>query len=135
MDWFPIHYFHDKEKISDNKFVKTLTDATTLTGIVAGIEWLSKKVIKEPMNFDPSSNLMNYVEFTMDVVATSSCSKTKSWRLQDFAFFFFIYQNGKYDHENSKRDHPRTNWDYKESVVEEEVNERLPGKHGEATNK
>lgn len=117
--------------------MKTSTDTTTLTGIVAGIEWLLKKVIKEPRNFDPSSNLMNYVEFTMDVVATSSCSKTTSWRLQDFAFFFFffIYQNGKCDHENSKRDHPRTNWDYKESVVEEEVNERLPGKHGEPTNK
>ena len=78
MDRFPIHYFHDREKISDNKFVKTSTDTTTLTGIVAGIEWLLKKVIKEPRNFDPSSNLMNYVEFTMDVVATSSCSKTTS---------------------------------------------------------
>ena len=76
-----------EKKISDNKFVKTSTDTTTLTGIVAGIEWLLKKVIKEPRNFDPSSNLMNYVEFTMDVVATSSCSKTTSCLF----FFFFSY--------------------------------------------
>ena len=42
--------------MSDNKLVKTLTDSA------AGIGFLAKKVIKEPMTSDPSSNLMNYVE-------------------------------------------------------------------------
>ena len=45
--------------MSDNKLVKTIMDAATLTGLVAGIGWISKKVTA-----DPSSNIMNYVKFT-----------------------------------------------------------------------
>ena len=45
--------------MSDNKLAKTLTDA-------AGI--------KEPMTSDPSSNLMNYVKFTV-VIAASLATK------------------------------------------------------------
>ena len=45
-----------------NKLVKTLTDSAISTGLVAGIGWVAKKVIKEPMTSDPSSNLMNYAE-------------------------------------------------------------------------
>lgn len=41
----------------------------------------------------------------------------------------------KCDYENSKRDYLRINWDYKEFVVEEEVNEWLFGKYGELINK
>ena len=50
--------------MSDNKLVKTLTDSATLTGLAAGLCWIEKKVIKELMTSDPSSNLMNYVKFT-----------------------------------------------------------------------
>ena len=50
--------------MSDNKLVKTILDAATLTGIVAGIGWAAKKVTKENFTNDPSSNVMNYVKFT-----------------------------------------------------------------------
>jgi len=46
--------------MSDNKLVKTIMDAATLTGLAAGIGWVSKKVLKE----DVSTNVMNYVKFT-----------------------------------------------------------------------
>ena len=49
--------------MSDNKLVKTILDAATLTGIVAGIGWVSKKVVKENLTSDPSSNVMNYGKF------------------------------------------------------------------------
>ena len=32
--------------MSDNKLVKTITDATVLTGLVAGIGWIAKNVVK-----------------------------------------------------------------------------------------
>ena len=35
-----------------------------LTGLVAGIGWVSKKVLKENLTSDPSSNVMNYAKFT-----------------------------------------------------------------------
>ena len=44
---------------SDNKLVKTIIDAATLTGLAAGIGWISKKVVKESMMADPSANVMN----------------------------------------------------------------------------
>ena len=54
--------------MSDNKLVKTILDGATLTsivtGIVAGIGWVSKKVMKEHLTSDPSSNIMNSVKFT-----------------------------------------------------------------------
>ena len=50
--------------MSDNKLVKTILDAATLTAIVAGIGWISKKVAKENFTPDPSSNAMNYAKFT-----------------------------------------------------------------------
>ena len=56
--------------MSDNKLVKTLTDSATLTGLAAEIGWVVKKVIKEPMSSDPSSNLMNYVQLTVVIVAS-----------------------------------------------------------------
>ena len=56
--------------MSDNKLVKTLTDAAGITGLVAGIGFLARKVIKKPMTSDPSSNLMNYVKFTVVIVAS-----------------------------------------------------------------
>ena len=50
--------------MTDNKLVKTILEAATLTGIAAGIGWVSKKVLKENLTPDPSSNVMNYVKFT-----------------------------------------------------------------------
>lgn len=47
--------------MTDNKLVKTLTDAATITGLADGFGWIANKVIKEPMTSDPSSNLKNYV--------------------------------------------------------------------------
>ena len=60
--------------MSDNKLVKTLTDAATVTGLAAGIRFLAKKGINESMTSDPSSNLMNYVKFTV-VIAASLATK------------------------------------------------------------
>ena len=61
---------HELKKIifqyimSDNKLVKTILDAATVTGIAAGIGWIAKKVAKENFTPDPSSNVMNYAKFT-----------------------------------------------------------------------
>ena len=56
--------FFFKYSMSDNKLVKTIMDAVTLTGIAAGIDWIGKKVVKENFTNDPSSNVMNYAKFT-----------------------------------------------------------------------
>ena len=50
--------------MSDNKLVKTIMDAATITGLVAGIGWVAKKVVRENFTSDPSSSAMNYVKFT-----------------------------------------------------------------------
>lgn len=50
--------------MADNKLVKTIMDAATLTGPAAGIGWIANKVVKENFTSDPSSDLMNYVNFT-----------------------------------------------------------------------
>ena len=55
--------------MSDNKLVKTIMDAATLTGIAAGIGWIGKKVVKENFTNDPSSNVMNYAKFTAVLAA------------------------------------------------------------------
>ena len=60
--------------MSDNKLVKTILDAATLTGIAAGIGWIGKKVVKENFTNDSSSNVMNYAKFT-DVMAGSIALK------------------------------------------------------------
>ena len=50
--------------MSDNKLVKTTLDAATLTGLASLIGWIAKKVVKENLTNDPSSNIMNYAKFT-----------------------------------------------------------------------
>ena len=50
--------------MSDNKLVKTIMEAATLTGIAAGIGWASRKVLKEEVTANPATNIMNYVKFT-----------------------------------------------------------------------
>lgn len=54
--------------------MKTLTDSATLTRLAAGIRWVAKKVIKESMTSDSSSNLINYVKF-IAVIAASFAAK------------------------------------------------------------
>ena len=51
--------------MSDNKLVKTVIEAATLTGLAAGIGWAAKKVVKENFTLDPSSSAMNYVKFSV----------------------------------------------------------------------
>ena len=59
---------------TDNKLVKTVMDAAVLTGIVAGIGWGAKKVLKENFTSDPSSSGMNYAKFSA-VVAGAIAAK------------------------------------------------------------
>ena len=61
--------------MSDNKLVKTILDAATLTGITAGIGWIAKKAVKENFTPDPSSNVMNYVKFTAAMAASIALKK------------------------------------------------------------
>ena len=63
--------------MSDNKLVKSILDAATITGLVAGIGWIGRKIIKEDLTKDPSANLMNYVKFTA-VMAGSIASEEVS---------------------------------------------------------
>ena len=39
--------------MSDNKLVKSILDAATITGLVAGIGWIVKKTTKENFTADP----------------------------------------------------------------------------------
>ena len=43
--------------MADNKLVKTIMDAVTLTGLAAGIGWIAKKVVKEKFTSEPSANV------------------------------------------------------------------------------
>ena len=52
------------DTLSENKLVKTIFDAATLTGLAAGIGWIARTVAKEDFTADPSSNVMNYAKFT-----------------------------------------------------------------------
>ena len=61
--------------MTDNKLVKTILDAATLTGIVAGIGWATKKGVKEHLTSDPSSNVMNYAKFTAVMTAAIALKK------------------------------------------------------------
>ena len=61
--------------MADNKLVKTILDAATLTGIAAGIGWASKKVLKENLTQDPSSDVMNFVKFTAVMAGSMALKK------------------------------------------------------------
>ena len=61
--------------MSDNKLVKTIMDATTFTGLAAGIGWAAKKVLKENFTSDPSSSAMNYVQFTAAMAGSIALKK------------------------------------------------------------
>ena len=57
--------------MSDNKLVKTILDAATLTGI----GWAAKKVAKENFTSDPSSSAMNYAKFTAVMAGSIALKK------------------------------------------------------------
>ena len=61
--------------MSENKLVKTIMDAATLTGLAAGIGWAAKKVVKENFTSDPSSSAMNYVQFTAVMAGSIALKK------------------------------------------------------------
>jgi len=61
--------------MSDNKLVKTVTDAATLTGLATGIGWAAKKVVKENFTSDPSSSAMNYMQFTAVMAGSIALKK------------------------------------------------------------
>ena len=61
--------------MSDNKLVKSLLDAATITGLVAGIGWIGRKIIKEDLTKDPSANAMNYVKFTAVMAGSIALKK------------------------------------------------------------
>ena len=61
--------------MSDNKLVKSLLDAATITGLVAGIGWIGRKIIKEDLTKDPSANAMNYVKFTAVMAGSITVKK------------------------------------------------------------
>ena len=61
--------------MSDNKLVKSILDAATITGLVAGIGWIGKKAVKESFTADPSANIMNYVKFTAVMAGSIALKK------------------------------------------------------------
>ena len=88
--------------MSDNKLVKTIVEAATLTGFTAGIGWVAKKVLKENFTSDPSSSAMNYAKFSA-VMAGSIALKQyledqkilpdKYWKLIGKMRLLHIYTN------------------------------------------
>ena len=58
--------------MSNNKLVKTVIDAATLTLLAAGIGWAAKKVVKENFTSDPSSSFMNYVRVAASMTVLTS---------------------------------------------------------------
>ena len=61
--------------MSDNKLVKSILDAATITGLVAGIGWIVEKTTKENFTADPSANVMNYVKFTAAMAVSIALKK------------------------------------------------------------
>ena len=61
--------------MSDNKLVKSILDAATITGLVAGIGWIERKIIKEDLTKDPSASAMNYVKFTAVMAGSIALKK------------------------------------------------------------
>ena len=61
--------------MSDNKLVKSILDAATITALVAGIGWIGRKTIKENFTADPSANIMNYVKFTVAMAGSIALKK------------------------------------------------------------
>ena len=61
--------------MSDNKLVKSIIDAATITSLVAGIGFLGRKIIKEDLTKDPSADLMNFIKFTAVMAGSIALKK------------------------------------------------------------
>ena len=61
--------------MSDNKLVKSLLDAATITGLVTGIGWIGRMIIKEDLTKDPSASVMNYGKFTVVMAGSIALKK------------------------------------------------------------
>ena len=61
--------------MSDNKLVKSIMDAATITGLVAGIGFLGRKIIKEDLTKDPRADLMNFIKFTAVMAGSIALKK------------------------------------------------------------
>ena len=61
--------------MSDNKLVKSILDAATITGIDAGIGWIGEKTIKENFTAYPSANIITYVKFTAVMAGSIALKK------------------------------------------------------------
>ena len=61
--------------MSDNKLVKSILDAATITGLVAGIGWIVKKTTKVNFTADSSANIMNYVKFAAVMAGSIALKK------------------------------------------------------------
>ena len=67
------------QEMSDNKLVKTIMDAATLTGLAgAGIGWIARKVVKGNFTTDPSSNVLNYTKFIAVITGSVALQKVTS---------------------------------------------------------
>lgn len=55
---------------TENKLMKSVTDSAVVVGLAAGIGYLGKKLIKEPLISDPSSSITNYAKWVV-VLGTS----------------------------------------------------------------
>ena len=61
--------------MSDNKLVKSILDAATIAGLVAGIGGIGRKTIKENFTADPSASPINFVKFTAVMAGSIALKK------------------------------------------------------------
>ena len=84
--WRPTPY----RPVYQKCLIVSLWASATLTGLAAGTVWVAKKVIKQPVTSDPSSNFMNYVKFTVVIAASIA---TKRYYLKVLNFFQYGLQH------------------------------------------
>ena len=61
--------------MTDNKLVKIVMEAATITGLAAGIGWACKKLLKMSFTADPSNSFENYGKFTLVMVGANALKK------------------------------------------------------------
>ena len=57
--------------MSDNKLIKTVLDAASLTGLAAGIGWVAGKKKQSKKTSPLTQAVMRYVKFTVGMAACS----------------------------------------------------------------
>ena len=85
--------------MSDNKLVKSIFDAATITGLAAGIGWIAKKTVKENFTADPSSNVINYVKFTAVMAGSIALKQYLEDQKASHLLKIFIYDGQHCDHD------------------------------------